>query len=314
MPARRRPSSRAANARHPRATVLSPWSGAWRRAVRTAGQCVMADELGLNVTRIVFDPVSGGVVHWSRPSLAYRYFYDSETARLLGETDALVALAGGVALWLHQDTEVTAADLLEDDALATSFLSPLAAQDFIVPDWREYLRTRAIALLNGTDTKALIARTASHLVQGNSIAADGLHGFLKEAREFVHTYLEYRRHIADYILLFGLPEFALPVEQLSLRPRVLAALQPAGIKTIGQLVSRAASELGQLPGIGHAELSAVRRAVASFGFELAPRPVRPRDPAEPVGFAAEYIYHRDMGESIYKWSRGVYFARNWPKE
>ena len=294
--------------------MLSPWSSAWRRAVRTAGQCVMADELGLNVTRIVFDPISGGLVDWSRPSLAYRYFYDSPTARLLGETDALVALAGGVALWLHQDTEVTAAELLEDDALATSFLSPLASQDFIVPDWREYLRTRAISLLNGTGTKAVIARTASRLVQGNGIPADGLHAFLEEARAFVHSYLEFRRHIADYILLFGLPEFALPVEQLSLRPRVLAALQPAGIKTIGQLVSHAASELGQLPGIGRAELSAVHRAVASLGFELAPRPLRPRDPVEPVGFAAEYIYHRDMGEAIYKWSRGVYFARSWPKE
>jgi hypothetical protein len=314
MTTRRRRTSRGSSARTARASVLSPWSAAWRRAVRTAGQCVMADELGLNVSRVVFDPVSGGVVDWSRPSLAYRYFYDSPTARLLGETDALVALAGGVALWLHQDTEVTAADLLEDDALATSFLSPLATEDFIVPDWREYLRTRAVSLLNGTDIKAVIARTASHLVQGNSIPADGLHAFLGEAREFVHSYLEYRRHIADYILLFGLPEFARPVEQLPLRPRLVGALQPAGINTIGQLVSRAASELQQLPGIGRAELSSIRRAVASLGFGLAPRPVRPRDPAEPAHFAAEYIYRRDIGESVYKWSRGVYFARKWPKE
>jgi hypothetical protein len=68
------------------------------------------------------------------------------------------------------------------------------------------------------------------------------------------------------------------------------------------------------PHIGRAELSALRRAVASLGFELAPRPVRPRDPAEPVAFAAEYIYHRDLGETIYDWSRGVYFTSNWPRE
>lgn len=274
----------------------------------------MADALGLKVTRIKFDPASGGVVDWSRPSLAYRYFYDSPTARLLGETDALVALAGGVAMWLHQSTELTASDLREDDALANSFLLPLSTQDFIVPDWREYLRTRAISMLNHGETQALIARTAGHLVQGNIIAADGLHAFLKDAREFVYTHLEYRRRLPDYILRFGLPEFALPIEQLSLRPRVLDALNPAGIQTIGQLVSRAGSELEQLPGIGRAELAAVRRAVASRGFQLAPRPVRPRDPGEPVAFAAEYIYHRDLGETIYDWSRGVYFTRNWPRE
>jgi hypothetical protein len=314
MTTRPRRTSRVTHARAAGAAVLSPWSGAWRRAIRTAGQCVMADELGLKVTRIEFDPVSGGVVDWSRPSLAYSYFYDAQTARLLGETDALVALAGGVALWLHQPTEVTAEDLREDDTVANSFLLPLTAGAFIAAPWREYLRNRAIAKLHDTETKALIARVASLLIQGNAIPADGLREFLEEAQKFVHTYLEYRRNIADYILLFGLPGFALPVEQLSLRRRVLEALKPAGIKTIGQLVSRAASELEQLPGIGRAELSAVRRAVASRGFELAPRPIRPREFAEPVGFAAEYIYHRDVGESIYEWDRGAYFTRNWPKE
>lgn len=314
MAARRRRSSHAANVRVARTSVLSPWSDAWRRAIRTAGQCVMADELGLKVTRIAFDPVSGGVVDWTRPSLAYRYYWDAPTARLLGETDALVALAGGVALWLHQPTEITAADLRADDTLANSFLLPLSTQHFIVPDWREYLRARAIAMLNHTETKALIARTAAHLVQGNGIAADVLHDFLREAGQFVHSYLEYRRHIADYILLFGLPEFALPVERLRIRARILDVLKPAGIQTVGQLVSRAGGELEQLPGIGCAELAALRRAVASRGLGLAPRPVRPRDPVEPVGFAAEYIYHRDLGESIYEWSRGVYFNRNWPRE
>ena len=274
----------------------------------------MVDALGLNVTRIAFDPDAGGVVEWSRPSLAYRYYWDAPTARLLGETDALVALAGGVAMWLHQPTEITAADLREDDTLATSLLHPLATQSFIVPEWREYLRVRAIAMLNHGETQAVIARTAGHLIQGNPIRAAGLHDFLKEAQEFVFTYLEYRRRLPDYILLFGLPEFALPVEQLSLRPRVLDALKPAGIATMGQLVSRAASELQQLPGIGRAELSALRRAVASRGFELAPRPVRPRDPGEPVSFAAEYIYHRDVGEKIYNDHRGVPFTRNWPRD
>ena len=108
-------------------------SQAWRRAVRTAGQCVMADELGLNVTRITVDPAAGGVVDWSRPSQAYRYNWDAPTARLLGETDSLVALAGGAAMWLHQPTEVTAANLREDDTLATSFLDPLATALFVVP-------------------------------------------------------------------------------------------------------------------------------------------------------------------------------------
>lgn len=274
----------------------------------------MADELGLNVTRIAFDPAIGGVVEWSRPSQAYRYYWDAPTARLLGETDALVALAGGVAMWLHQPTEVTAADLRDDDTLASSLLHPLATASFVVPEWREYLRTRAIAMLNPGELQAVIARTASHLVQGNPIPADGLHRFLREARQFVFTYLEYRRLLPHYILLFGLPVFALPIGKLRLRSQILDVLKAAGIETIGQLVSRSPAELAQLPGIGRAELSTVRRAVASRGLALAPRPVRPRDPDEPVAFAAEYIYHRDLGESIYQWTRGVPFTRNWPKE
>jgi len=150
-------------------------------------------------------------------------------------------------------------------------------------------------------------------MQRGGMRGAALHPFLNETRQFVWTHLREDRNIADYILLYGLADYAVPVEQLALPARIVAALKPARIATLGQLVSRTATELEQLPGLGRAEIAAVRSAVASRGFELAPRPPRPRDPSEPVGFAAEYIYHRDLDETIYEWSRGVRFSRKWPR-
>jgi len=241
---------------------LWPWSPTWRRAVSSAGHCVMARLLDLKVTRLDFDPAAGGVVEWAHASAAYPALRVAPVPRGVAETDALVALAGGVALWLYAAPEVTADDIRAGDVVAEEFLLDVFDQWFVVPDWREYLRSRALSMLNPTEQKAVIAWLAVRLVERGSVRAGAVYDLVDEARELVQPYLAFHRHIDDYISLFGPPPFPQPLDVLQLPADVVDALHARDVVSFGQLLSQTPADLALVPGLDGAGVSAIRRALA----------------------------------------------------
>ena len=280
------------------ARSLWPWSPTWRRAVYAAGQCGMARVLDLKITRLDFDPAAGGVVEWAHASAAYPALRVAPVPRNVAETDALVALAGGVALWLYAAPEVTADDIRAGDILAEEFLLDVFDQWFVVPDWREYLRSRALSMLNPNEQKAVIAWLAVRLVERGSVRARAVYGLLDDARELVQPYLAFHRHIDDYIGLFGPQPFPQQLDALQLPADVVDALHARDVVSLGQLLSQTPADLAFVPGLDDAGVLAIRSALAARGLELAQDAAAELRPLA-GSFDAEFIYHREAGEGIY---------------
>lgn len=278
--------------------VPEPWAQPWKHAVHVAGNCVMAYLLDLEVTVIRFDR-GRGAMYWERPSAAFRFGSSLPVARAAAETDALVALAGGVARHIYP-AAITAADLRADDVLADSILETAERNWSVIPAWREYLRHRARAMLVPTAHKALIARLASHLMGVAYMDPKKLRPFLDEARHLVASYVNETFHIADYVAVHGPAPFRTPVEDVGLRSRLAASLAAARITTLGQLLRRSFVELASVPGISRHDVTAIRAVLAARDYKLAPRPEL-RATARSTRLAVEELYRLEEGDAIYEY-------------
>jgi hypothetical protein len=264
----------------------------------------MAYLLDLELTVIRFDRGRGAVL-WERPSAAFRFRSSLPAARAAAETDALVALAGGVARHIYP-AAITAADLRADDVLADSILETAERAWSVIPAWREYLRHRARAMLVPTTHKALIAHLASHLMRVAYMEPKKLRPFLDDARHTVSSYVNETFHVADYVAVHGPAPFPTPVEEVGLRSRLAASLAAARIRTLGQLLRRSSVELGSVPGVNRQDVAAIRAVLAARDYKLAPRPER-RATARSTRLAVEELYRLEEGDAIYEYGHRPQF-------
>jgi Bacterial RNA polymerase, alpha chain C terminal domain len=301
----------------------SPGWPAWGHAVHLAGQCVMAYRLRLRVSRVAFNHASGGTIGWQRASAPYVALCNGPFDRALVEADALVALAGGAARWLFNPQALAAAHLAADDRLADSFLSATPDGKFVVPQWREYLRQRALAMLSTSETQAVIARLAGRFVDRVKIKSDDVYAEIDDSLADVRPRLAVEDHhrnpvqpfidprgktVRHYVAKFGMFVFDRNVRELGIADRVASKLYYAGISTIGELVMRSKRDLSVIDGLGRAAIGDITRRLAEWAYVLAPSSPLP-DPAAPPWFSAAYIYRRESGEEIYQPSHDPRFCR-----
>lgn len=299
----------------------SPGWPAWGHAVHLAGQCVMAYLVRLRVLRLRFDATAPGSIMWQRASGPFEALTDEPFDRALVEADALVALAGGVARWLHQPVALSAQHIREDDGLADSYLSATPDDNFVVPHWREYLRQRAVTMLTPAENQAVIARLAGRFADGVQIRPADVYREIEDALRYVRTRLkiaEYdraRRYgppappmaMPYFVTHWGLNQFERRIPELGLHSRIDLKLRAAGVEEIGQLLMRSKRDLSRIPGIGRAAIQEIEKRLDVWAFVLAPDSSPPHDPSAPSWFSAAYVYRREAGEEIYKPSHSPRF-------
>ena len=291
----------------------SPGWPAWADAVHLAGQCVMAYLLRLRVLRLSFDAAAGGKIEWQRASAPYEALTDEPFDRALVEADALVALAGGAARWLYRPEGIAAQHIRDDDRLADAFLSTTPDDNFVVPHWREYLRQRAVTLLNTAENQAVIARLAGRFVDGVKTPATDIYSAIEDALAHVRPRLEVARYwtrrtgsyaphaetLPYFVTHWGLNQFERRLPELGLGSRVDLRLRAARIETIGELLMHSKRDLSRLPGIGRAAIKEIEQRLDIWVFLLAPDSSPQPDRSAPDWFSAAYVYRREIGEQVY---------------
>jgi hypothetical protein len=301
----------------------SPGWPAWDHAVHLAGQCVMAYLLRLRVSRLSFDGETGGKIEWQRASAPYESLTDEPFDRALVEADALVALAGGVARWLFRPEAVTAQHIREDDKLADSFLYRTPDDRFVIPHWREYLRQRALTVLNPAENQAVIARLAGRFVDHVKTTASGVYAAVEQETAYIRPRLSVQRSYARehaavvgfretlpfFVSHWGLNQFERRIPELGLASRVDLRLRAARIETVGALLMHSRHSLDRIAGIGSSAIKDIQKRLDVWAFVLAPDSAPRPDPCAPVGFSAAYVYRREVGEAIYEPSHRPHFYR-----
>ena len=299
----------------------SPGWPAWDHAVHLAGECVMAYLLRLRVVRLSFDAAAGGKIEWHRASSPYDALTDEPFDRALVEADALVALAGGVARWLFRPEAITAQHIGADDRLADSYLSATPDDHFVIPHWREYLRQRAVTMLNPSENQAVISRLAGRFADRVKTRAADVYPAIEDALRYVRSRLEverywvrqgasitqYRETLRYFVSHWGLNQFDRRLPELGLDSRVELKLRGARVETVGALLMHSKRDLLRIPGIGRAALQDIENRLDVWAFVLAPDSAPPRDPSAPSWFSAAHVYRREVGEEIYKPSHSPRF-------
>ena len=283
----------------------------------------MAYLLRLRVSRLSFDGEAGGKIEWQRASAPYESLTDEPFDRALVEADALVALAGGVARWLFRSEAITAQHIREDDKLADSFLYRTPDDHFVIPHWREYLRQRALTMLNPAGNQALIARLAGRFVDNVKTTASGIYAAIEQETDYIRPRLSVERSYARqgiaivrfretlpfFVAHWGLHQFARRIAELGLDSRVDLRLRAERIETVGALLMHSKRSLSRLAGIGPSAIKDIEKRLDVWAFLLAPDSAPQPDPAAPVGFSAAYVYRREVGDAIYEPSHRPNFYR-----
>ena len=283
----------------------------------------MAHLLRLRVSRLSFDAEAGGKIEWQRACGPYESLTDEPFDRALVEADALVALAGGVARWLFRSEAITAQHIREDDKLADSFLYRTPDDHFVIPHWREYLRQRALTMLNPAGNQALIARLAGRFVDNVKTTASGIYAAIEQETDYIRPRLSVERSYARqgiaivrfretlpfFVAHWGLHQFARRIPELGLDSRVDLRLRAERIETVGALLMHSKRSLSRLAGIGPSAIKDIEKRLDVWAFLLAPDSAPQPDPAAPVGFSAAYVYRREVGEAIYEPSHRPNFYR-----
>jgi hypothetical protein len=274
----------------------------------------MAYLLRLRVLRVRFDAAAPTSIMWQRASEPFAALTDEPFDRALVEADALVALAGGVARWLHKPVALSAQHIREDDRLADSYLSATPDDHTVVPHWREYLRQRALSMLTPAENQAVIARLAGRFADGVKVRAADVYDVIEDALRDVRTRLELVRLRARqcgssappppmgmpyFVTHWGLNQFERRIPELGLDLRIDQKLYVAGIEEIGQLLMRSKRDLSTIPGIGRAALQEIEKRLDVWAFVLAPGPAAQHDSSAPSWLCAAHVYRREEGEAIY---------------
>ena len=274
----------------------------------------MAYLLRVRVSRLSYDAEAGGKIDWQRASAPFEMMTDEPFDRATVETDALIALAGGVARWMFRPEAVTAQHLRAGDALADSFLQRTPADHFVIGHWREYLRQRALTMLNPTENQAVIARLAGRFADHVKTPASRVYEAIEQETAYVRPRLSVQRSYARqgagitgfrdtlrfFVSHWGLNSFERRIPELGLDSRVDLRLRAAGIETVGALLMHSRHSLNRIAGIGPRAIGGIQKQLDMWAFVLAPDSAPPPDPCAPVWFSAEYVYRRAVGESIYE--------------
>jgi hypothetical protein len=283
----------------------------------------MAYLLRLRVSRLSFDDDTGGKMEWQRASSPYESLTDEPFDRALVEADTLVALAGGAARWLFRPEAITAQHIRADDKLADSFLYRTPDDRFVIPHWREYLRQRALTMLNPPENQAVIARLAGRFVDHVKTTASGIYAAVEQETAYIRPRLSVQRSYARggtavigfretlpfFVSHWGLHQFERRIPELGLFSRVDLLLRAARIETVGALLMHSRHSLNRIAGIGPSAIKDIEKRLDVWAFVLAPDSAPRPDPCAPAGFSAAYVYRREVGEAIYEPSHRPHFYR-----